>query len=392
MYATGLAIALLLLIVAVATAFTQSNLATELNQRVRVSIERRAHYRAVLQLTTDAETSQRGYLITGNINYLGPFEAARPRIESEIGTLRGQPDSDAIRALVARKFDELSLTIALRQHGRQSEALVIVNSNNGKATMDALRAAIEGGVARENATLNQQLNTADETARQLRFVILLAGVLIVGIGAMLVFSTREAIRELQESRDRTREAHQRAIQEMHVREQAEEKVRQMQKLEAIGQLTGGVAHDFNNMLAVIISALQLAKRRLQRQGPGAEGFIDNGIDGAKRAAALTSRLLAFARRSPLMPAAIDVNRVLGDMSDLLRRTLGEHIELETVSARARGACSRIVKNSNRRSSMCASTPVTPCPAAASSRSSPPTPISTSATPRPTRMSRPASIR
>jgi nitrogen-specific signal transduction histidine kinase/CheY-like chemotaxis protein len=115
------------------------------------------------------------------------------------------------------------------------------------------------------------------------------------------------------------------------REQAEAKVRQMQKMEAIGQLTGGVAHDFNNMLAVIISALQLAQRRLGRN-ENAEHFIDAAMDGARRAAILTSRLLAFARRQPLQPVVLDVNRVLGGMSELLRRTLGEQIDFETVLA------------------------------------------------------------
>jgi nitrogen-specific signal transduction histidine kinase/ActR/RegA family two-component response regulator len=116
------------------------------------------------------------------------------------------------------------------------------------------------------------------------------------------------------------------------REQAESKVRQMQKMDAIGQLTGGVAHDFNNMLAVIISALQLAQRRLARGDTDIARFTDAAMDAARRAATLTSRLLAFARRQPLQPVVLDANRVVGGMSELLRRTLGEQIEFETVLA------------------------------------------------------------
>src|SRR5262249_6179241 len=154
--------------------------------------------------------------------------------------------------------------------------------------------------------------------------------LIVGIGALLVVTVRGAMRELRIARDDAQAAHRRVVDEMGARERAETKVRQMQKMEAIGQITGGVAHDFNNMLAVIMSALQLARRRMDRGEQGAEPFIDAAIDGARRAATLTSRLLAFARRKPLSPTVLDPNRVLGDMSDMLRRTLGEQVQLETV--------------------------------------------------------------
>lgn len=105
----------------------------------------------------------------------------------------------------------------------------------------------------------------------------------------------------------------------------------MQKMEAIGQLTGGIAHDFNNMLAVVIGALNLIERRL-RKGEGADDLIAAAKDGATRAAALTHRLLAYARQLPLEPKVLNLNRVVSDISDLLQRTLGEEARLETVLA------------------------------------------------------------
>jgi signal transduction histidine kinase/CheY-like chemotaxis protein len=118
--------------------------------------------------------------------------------------------------------------------------------------------------------------------------------------------------------------------EMKAREDAEARIRQAQKMEALGQLTGGIAHDFNNMLAIIIGSLDLAKRRLVRGGPDAVTFIDNAMDGARRGAVLTQRLLAFSRQQPLKPAVTDVNTLVRGMEDLLRRTLGEAIEVEFV--------------------------------------------------------------
>jgi signal transduction histidine kinase len=120
--------------------------------------------------------------------------------------------------------------------------------------------------------------------------------------------------------------------EMRSREAAEARVRQAQKMEVLGQLTGGVAHDFNNMLAIVIGSLDIAQRRLRKGRTDVLRQIDNAMDGAKRAAVLTQRLLAFSRRSPLMPAVIDVNGLVGGMAELLRRTLGETIQLECVLA------------------------------------------------------------
>jgi signal transduction histidine kinase/CheY-like chemotaxis protein len=120
---------------------------------------------------------------------------------------------------------------------------------------------------------------------------------------------------------------------MHRRE-AEDMLRHSQKMEAIGQLTGGVAHDFNNLLTVISGNLEIAERSLHSwSGSTRERLtrvIANAASGAQRAAMLTQRLLAFARRQPLDPRLTNVNQLLAGMSDFFRRTLGENIDLEFV--------------------------------------------------------------
>jgi signal transduction histidine kinase/ActR/RegA family two-component response regulator len=125
---------------------------------------------------------------------------------------------------------------------------------------------------------------------------------------------------------------QRVEAEISERQTIQEALRQAQKMEAVGQLTGGIAHDFNNMLAIIIGSLDIATRRLRRGDGSVERYLQNANEGATRAATLTKRLLAFSRQSPLSPEVLGLNALVGGMSELLRRTLGEHIHLETVLA------------------------------------------------------------
>jgi PAS domain S-box-containing protein len=112
---------------------------------------------------------------------------------------------------------------------------------------------------------------------------------------------------------------------------SEEALRQSQKMEALGQLTGGIAHDFNNLLTGILGSIDVMRRRISAgRLDDMERFMDAASTSASRAAALTHRLLAFARRQPLDPRAVDVNRLILDMGDLFRRSVGEQIAVEFV--------------------------------------------------------------
>ena len=127
-------------------------------------------------------------------------------------------------------------------------------------------------------------------------------------------------------RDRTR-----ALEESESeRRRAEAALRQSQKMEAIGQLTGGVAHDFNNLLQILSGNLQMLQRGITASDDRRR--MEAALNAVDRGAKLASQLLAFARRQPLEPRAVNLGRLVRDMDDLLRRALGEAIELETVIA------------------------------------------------------------
>ncbi|MGY4623233.1 ATP-binding protein [Bradyrhizobium sp. USDA 4486] len=110
----------------------------------------------------------------------------------------------------------------------------------------------------------------------------------------------------------------------------EEALRQSQKMEAVGQLTGGVAHDFNNLLQVIIGNLDTIKRNLPEESARLQRAAKHAMNGAQRAATLTQRLLAFSRRQPLDPKPLDVNVLVNGLSEMVHRTLSETISVETV--------------------------------------------------------------
>jgi len=186
---------------------------------------------------------------------------------------------------------------------------------------------------------------ADRLTDYLSWLGILVGVGAIFLGLVAVQAVRQFAyaRKLAESeteraealeeavRERTQElleANQALKAEAAEREAAEAQLRQVQKMEAVGQLTGGIAHDFNNMLAVVVGGVDLARRRLN--GPRREvmAHLNNAMEGATRAAALTRRLLSFARSEPLLPERVEPKGLVEGMSDLLDRTLGERVQVE----------------------------------------------------------------
>jgi signal transduction histidine kinase/CheY-like chemotaxis protein len=192
--------------------------------------------------------------------------------------------------------------------------------------MISIHAITQAMAAEEDDLLRQR--SRDATT----FTLIARGLLISSAG--LVFLLAVAV--IRDGRRRVRElefANSQLADEISQRSAAQSQVRQLQKMEAVGKLTGGIAHDFNNMLAVVIGSLDMAKRRLTGgEHPRLPLMIDNALAGAERAATLTARLLAFSRQQPLAPKIIDANKLVGGMSELLRRTLGETIRVETVLA------------------------------------------------------------
>ncbi|NRF48046.1 PAS domain-containing protein [Pseudomonas stutzeri] len=162
------------------------------------------------------------------------------------------------------------------------------------------------------------------------------GFFVMALDVTERWRAEQALRELNETlesriQERTQalaEVYERLLKEMASREQAQEALRQAQKMEAVGQLTGGIAHDFNNMLTGIIGGLDLIQRYIQSgRHDETQRFIDAAVTSANRAAALTHRLLAFARRQPLNLKCVELNQLIESMHDLLSRTLGSHIRI-----------------------------------------------------------------
>ncbi len=154
--------------------------------------------------------------------------------------------------------------------------------------------------------------------------------LIFGVPATLglfLLALLASRRAMQESR-----ALELLRQEQMRREMAEESLRQSQKMNAIGQLTAGIAHDFNNLLTGIGGAVEMVGRRVTQPSVEVTRFLDLARSGVSRAATLTQRLLAFSRQQPLQIESIEANKLVAGMSELLRRTLGEKVKIETVLA------------------------------------------------------------
>jgi signal transduction histidine kinase/ActR/RegA family two-component response regulator len=220
-------------------------------------------------------------------------------------------------------------------------------------TGPALRDVLDQISTAERAKLRERMAETrrfDEQADKLTeylgwFGVLIGfGAIILGFAAYKAISERLVAREdaeLEASRaaaleqavdERTRElvdANEALRSEAAERAAAEEKLRQAQKMDAIGQLTGGIAHDFNNMLAVVVGGIDLARRKLRGPKRDVEYHLDNAMEGATRAAALTRRLLAFARSEALTPQAVAPAELVEGMLDLIDRSLGERIQVET---------------------------------------------------------------
>jgi signal transduction histidine kinase len=185
---------------------------------------------------------------------------------------------------------------------------------------------LTGMIEEENRLLAMRVSNLSHTTLASRIALLVSAALVMLLALLAVSGATRRLSELEI-------AYRRLGEEKAGRMSAQSQVYQLQKMEAVGQLTGGIAHDFNNMLAVLIGSLDIALRRLAADDKNKVAeYIENAIAGAERAATLTARLLAFSRQQPLIPKILDINKLIGGTSEMLRRTLGERIEIETVLA------------------------------------------------------------
>jgi signal transduction histidine kinase len=322
---------LLLLITALAAAFLSVR-RDEATRQVQQTLEIDGQLNRIQTLVTDAETGQRGFLLTGRLSYLDPYVAARRELEAALERLAGATAANPVqqRAIanlkteIAAKLGELQETIDLRVANRPDAALAIINNDSGKETMARIRSLLAGMSEEERRLFEQRSARATSLNEFGQWAVIGSALLVLILGSLTLYDSRRRLIALRASNVQL-------AKEIGERRAAESQVLQMQKMEAVGQLTGGIAHDFNNMLAIIIGSLEMARRRLGgTEHPGVARFIDNADEGAKRAAALTTRLLAFSRRQPLEPRMLDLNALVGGMSEMLRRTIGETIQIETV--------------------------------------------------------------
>ncbi len=301
--------------------------------------ERRSLYQVYIDLL-DAETGQRGYLLTNDKSYLQPYRNAVARLDADLkdlaeargGTTSDQNEIGALRGLADQKLTELRSTIELHDANKNNEAQALVDEGVGKTIMDRFRTNIDALARQQQRRVDAQFGAVEREGDLLRFGAIAAVLFTIAVGALSIARLRSQLNEITAGRDSLRDANAALVNEAAQRSKLAEQLRQSQKMESLGQLAGGLAHDLNNMLLVILNGVGLAKRALAREGGNPQRYLDAATVGVERAAALTHRLLAFSRQQPLSPQSIDPNKMVSSMGELLVRTLGETVRLETVLA------------------------------------------------------------
>jgi len=259
----------------------------------------------------------------------------------QLQALYGKRDSELAAAAAAAARHRATGGIPLFYQAGQSPLGPEIRGRLGEIA-DAERDDLRRRMADTRASSDR----ADQLTEWFGWLAVLIGLGAVTLGFLAFRAMRERIDALREADseatraqtleqavlERTQElsaAYERLKAEAAEREAAEAQLRQVQKMEAVGQLTGGIAHDFNNMLAVVVGGLDLARRRVTGDPREVEMHLDNAMEGATRAAALTRRLLAFARAEPLLPTAVDPAALVEGMLDLVDRSIGERIRVRT---------------------------------------------------------------
>ena len=292
---------------------------------------------AVLSRLQDAEIGGRGYELTRRQDFLGPYDQTLRTLGPDLDALgvattdnpRQQAALSRLRGLASAKMAEVATGLTLTQTPASGPPL-LRSLSAGKTIMDAARREITGMQDEEAGLLIVRQARAEATFFW-TWAVSLAGLAVVGV--VTVVGLRDNARRIAlvtAARDDLTAANAALIAGVARSEAAEAQVRQMHKMEAVGQLTGGIAHDFNNMLAIVVASLDLARRQIRSHPDKATERIDTALDAANRAAILTARLLAFSRQQALSPAVLDPNRLVSGMSELLRRTIGEQIRVETI--------------------------------------------------------------
>jgi signal transduction histidine kinase/CheY-like chemotaxis protein len=299
------------------------------------SLDVQAKAAGLLGSVQELELAKRGYLLTRSDAFLPPYDEARAAIPQDLGNLRSlvpdNPDQTARVGRMAVSIEDILTTSAkaveLGRHGQFPEATDIATTVRGQQILESFRAIVDEFGKAESDLLRER-QAAESTARTIMLGLVLIG-LLCAAGAALgaLFLSAALIRELRQRTEALAE-------ETRVRKEAQAILVQTQKMESIGLLAGGVAHDFNNLMTVVIGNLDSAERRLGRAGTADAASIGKPIaaamQGARRAASLTQRLLAFSRQQVLSPQQVDLNRLVGGLSDMLTRTVGETIVVETI--------------------------------------------------------------
>ncbi|HYE28570.1 MAG TPA: ATP-binding protein [Allosphingosinicella sp.] len=352
-----------LLLVALMLMVTSSNQARE----EALASERHSYDVMLLTRTVDgaiarAEAALGRYVIDEDVRTSGSIYGAEWRQAQQLiaelrRQVRGNPEQlarvEALERLFETRGRELAPAALAAQAKRGSGGISLFYGATRTPTGPRLRETLAQIATAERDDLRRRMDAtrlsgtrADQLTEWLGWLAVLIGVGAIVLGWLAFRAVKERLEAVREAdseanraraleeavRERTRElseAYEQLKAESAEREAAEAQLRQVQKMEAVGQLTGGIAHDFNNMLAVVVGGLDLARRKLTGPRREVEFHLDNAMEGATRAAALTRRLLAFARAEPLLPVAVSPAELIEGMLDLVDRSIGERIAVRT---------------------------------------------------------------